>query len=990
MKRRYGSCLLVSCLLILLSGNIVFSQLLPFRIHTRKQGMVGTTVTCLCRGSGGYLWVGTDNGLSRFDGIRFKNYRKEDGLPGNYISALLEDGAGNLWVATDGRGISRFHNGIFENFSTAHGLAGNRVFAIAQEENGVLWFAGASGVSRYKNNSFENFSYAHGLPSNMVLTVAVGEPPPGVARIWVGTRKGPAVFTGKGFMVPAAVSALADCRVYKLFPEKNGGLHFDTSKGLYLLDKEGLRRIPLPKGAKGPVTAMMRDNNGRSWIGTYASGLFLREGETISHYDTSSGLPHNSILAMLRDREGNSWFGTYQGLVLLTSPDMVSFTRDHGLPGGAIIALLRDRDNRLWIGTGNGPARFENGKFTVYSTKGVLPENSINHLALDGNGNIWIASAWGGIGILNPRSGALKHYGTEEGLSDNRVLMILARSDGSLCISTASGLEIFNNGKFEPFPVTVPGGAVLAMLEDRDNALWFSVNATLYRYSPPALHVCGHGTDKINHLFQAPGGDIWLGTEGGVRRLHKGKFTAYGLKDGLPDNTCYSITQDSNGRLWFGTGRGPACFDGCTFNTYAFPDAVPGTGECFAVCRGAGDSLWLGGSHGVTRFVPPDQTEGITPFIAIEAVEVRGKKTPLRDFRTRDLEPQDNYLRFHFVSPCFKQGVSYRYRLEGLDNRWHETRDRSVLYPYLPPRRYRFRVKAVNGDGVESAEEAAAAFTVPPTLWQNGWFRATLLAAFLLALALMVRRGILRQREKAEFRAQKNELAARNRQLVLSQRLELMGTLATGTVHDLKNLLSIILCYSRQSAPVPGEPAGSLDVIKETAETAVQMAKQILALSKLKTATVNDLVMSLDDTLSTLKISTPKNIEVSWEPPSEAVEFPIPPGLFQQVVMNLYMNAVQAMPLGGAVTVSLQNKENGDIHLEVADTGKGIEDADKGRIFEPFYTEGKEGEGTGLGLFVVKQIVEEYGGAIELESQPARGTRFTVIFRPRKTVEGTL
>ncbi|MCP4155042.1 MAG: HAMP domain-containing histidine kinase, partial [bacterium] len=231
----------------------------------------------------------------------------------------------------------------------------------------------------------------------------------------------------------------------------------------------------------------------------------------------------------------------------------------------------------------------------------------------------------------------------------------------------------------------------------------------------------------------------------------------------------------------------------------------------------------------------------------------------------------------------------------------------------------------------------------------------------------------------------KAELKNRTRQLLTSQRMELMGTMAAGTVHDLKNLLSIIMAYSGVISGIfdkDDENRKHVEVIKETTGTAMHMAKQILKFSRIKTGDTGeqDLVVLLDDIIRTLDVTRPRSVHIHWEPPSERYTYHIHPVRFQQLVMNLSLNAIHAMPRGGDLTVSLSHGMNRETLLKISDTGTGIDPGDITKIFRPLYTTKTQDKGTGLGLFVVKQILEEYKGKIELDSEPGKGTTFTLVF----------
>jgi signal transduction histidine kinase len=393
-------------------------------------------------------------------------------------------------------------------------------------------------------------------------------------------------------------------------------------------------------------------------------------------------------------------------------------------------------------------------------------------------------------------------------------------------------------------------------------------------------------------------------------------------------------------------------------------------------------NLWFGTVKGITMFNPElDRTNTVPPPVYFTGFEVFGKDYPISpNFR---LKHNQNYLGFAFIglSLTSPEDVSYRYRLEGIDRGWFKTKNRSVSYPYLPSGTYTFKVIARNNEGIESVTPAETRFIIQPPFWHTWWFLLLSGFSILSLLVLIVLWRFKREKEKIA-----NE--ARDKQLVTAQKMELLGTLAGGAVHDLKNLLSIIIGYSKiavqQVGQVDDEKIKPIENIKNTALTAVQVVKQILAFTRQSydetvAANLPDL---LDDIVEILKVTTPTEIKILWERPGQELLSYINPTRFQQVVMNLCLNAVQAITREGEIKISLCKDPLNWIILEVSDTGSGIEKEILNRIFDPLFTTKEPGKGTGLGLFVVKRFVDEQKGKIEVRSQPGVGTTFKLFLPP--------
>lgn len=620
----------------------------------------------------------------------------------------------------------------------------------------------------------------------------------------------------------------------------------------------------------------------------------------------------------------------------------------------------------------------------------------------DRKGQIWIASN-GGLSVYY--SGNFTNYTIKNGLLSKTVKSLLEDRKGTVWAGTQKGLNRFDDsegkGKFSDFCIGQRrlNMEVRRILEDSRGYLWLSSPTGLYRISP-AKEKITRFTDKnglphnsVIPLLEDRKKNLWIGTQGGLSCFKDGKFVNYSTVDGLPHKKCYALVEDDRGYLWIGTGKGLARFDSKTFKTYTREHGfLTENWIDAAFFKDSQGNLWLGSANGVSRFYPEaERINRVPPPVYITAINVLEQEVLLSDFY--QLEYDQNYLKFQFVGLSFSApgSVVYKYRLEGIEKDWQETRERRVAYPYLPSGNYRFQVKAVNHDGIESRKPAEIRFRISPPFWKTWWFRSFLVLVLLFLVGFLAYWRSKRIHEKMTYEA-------RTRQLMMGQRMELLGILAAGAVHDLKNLLAVILGYSkmaeksynRQNQPenhqYKDNTKMTIEKITKTASTAIQVVKQMQAFTRQKydeNAPVN-LVDLLKDILDILAITRPSEVKIRWQPPQEEIWFLINPGRFQQLVMNLCLNAIQAMPGGGELQISLSkiktsNKKE-QIKLEISDTGIGINEGAKEKIFDPFYTTKQNGKGTGLGLFVVKQIVDNHKGKIDIHCKPGQGTRFSITF----------
>jgi ligand-binding sensor domain-containing protein/signal transduction histidine kinase len=960
------------CALFLLLFVSLFPQTFSTRNYSAKDGIPGTIVWCLHQDANGYLWVGADKGLCRFDGIEFHTL-KTAGLSSRLTWTIFEDRKEYLHIGTQGNGVQCLSPGDGESFTRPLELARDTVLSIAEDACGNFWFGTTRGMSRFDGKNLETYTTHHGLPSNLVYKAAVDKN----RNLWAATKKGICRFKKDRFETLNIPEPFQARGFFTLLLAPGGRVWIGTPGGLLRFDNGAFTAYTMRDGlVDNHIRALCQDSGGNTWVGT-ANGITVlsNAGKPFVSLTVKNGLPHNFIDDILQDREGNMWIATHGGLSCLRTLNIASYSIKDGLAHNVVYNIIQDRKGRYWIGTSAGLSRLENGKFKTYTTRDGLAGNSIHALLEDRRGKLWIGTI---NGLVYFSSGRFTPFAGVRG----NIFKITEARDGAIWIGGSSGIHRVREGILSPPPFKNSPTGISNIFEDSRGNLWFVSWKGLHQYSNQRLTLFSKKNgmlpdNRIHAIFEDSRGSLWFGGQGGLSCYREGAFVHYSSQNGLPDNACHVIMEDHRGQIWIGTENGLAAFDGEIFRTYTARKHGLTTDYWITGFKDRQGTFWLGSQEGVTRFTsPPLKINTVRPPIYITNVNVLEKDMPLAQLG--QLSHEQNYIRFQFRGLCFSApgSVVYRYKLANIDARWRETQIPSVPYHYLPPGKYQFRVKAMNNDGIESSEPAEVFFEILPPFWRTWWFTLLVLSVIITAAALVVRWRYNRAREKAE-------LKARNSQLVMAQRMELVGNLAAGTVHDLKNLLSIILGYTRimsRKLEPGGEDYQHLETIKDTASTAVQMSRQILSLTRFPEELPGEVELGelLEEILKTLEITLPKKIKRQWKLPDGPVRFAIHPARFQQIVINLCQNAAHAMPAGGELTVSLSRSPDNEILLQVNDTGTGIEAGMLDKIFDPLFTTREKGKGTGLGLFVVKQIVDEYKGAIQVQSKPGKGTIFTV------------
>lgn len=939
--------------------------------------MVATAVTCLLQDSKGYLWIGTQHGVSRFDGIRFENFSFKDGLPDDFITDIYEDKNGGTWIANRG-GVSRYRNGVFETYTARDGLPDNNVRAIVEDGKGRLWFGTYSGAAMFDGAAFTAYGEAEGFPTGKIMDIAAD----GDGRPWFAVPKGVGRLENNRLIM--LENNLIKGPVTVLKPARDGSLWVGSQDGLYRYRRGVVTGYSTADGLTHPqVRTICETGGGDLWIGTNNGVNHFTNG-TLTGYHSRHGFLGDWFNAILKDREGNIWFGADSGLSKLVSRRIDNFSVKDGLADNQVWSVLQDGAGDYWFGTDKGLSRYSSGVFKNYTTQDGLVNDAVYALTNDAEGNLWVGTH-GGVSVLSPATETFRNYTTADGLPADMVISLARDKNGGIWIGTVKGLRRAVNGVITRPAFERESSSANIILTDRAGDLWFPNRMGLWKVTGGEA-VLRIPVDKLPHhrvlsLLEDHTGKLWVGTPQGLRCFSGDTFVTYTTDDGLPNAICYFLLEDDAGNIWIGTGRGISRFDGESFKNYTTRDGLISYEMSERAClKDRAGYLWFGAAKGVTRFIPPPgRTNRVPPPVYINHFKVFERDYSLGGGIR--LKHNENHIEVGFVGLSFAspESVKYRYRLNGIDSVRFETANRSIAYPYLPPGDYRFEVTAVNNDGVESTAPASIEFRILPPFWRTWWFRLMAGLALLSMTGMFLLWRIKRAQEKTAAREREN-------QLVTAQKMELLGILAAGAVHDLKNLLSIILGYSKiavRHADGEDDRLKPLERIKSTTGTAIQVVKQILTFTRReydRAAAVN-LPDLLDNILDTLRISTPGNIKILWEPSGEEITIHINPAKFQQVVMNLCLNAVHAMEeTGGELHVRLYKKPADRVILEVADTGAGMAPDTLAKIFTPLFTTKESGKGTGLGLFVVNRIVSEFNGGIDVRSQPGEGTTFTLSF----------
>lgn len=990
------------------------------RHWTPDEGLPHTSVTGLAQTADRYLWVGTQEGLARFDGVRFTYFGTETdpAFRSNFILSLLADSGGGLWIGTRGGGLVEMRNGVFRNWGAKEGMPGETIVSLAETSDGAIW-AGTldDGLARIHEGKATTISSKQGLPSGAVRALAAGP----AGELWVGFSDAGIVRLEKGsFRHFTEADGLPSRIIRSLHLTEGGVLWIATGDAGIASMTEGVF-TPYSSGdlEGASVRAIREDSDGNLWIGTEGKGLARLTGGRLSTYVHVEHAPLTAdIWAILEDDEGTLWVGSHGGaLTQFRDGKALIYATREGLPHPSATALHADRESGLWVAGFAGLSHFNGSRFESTNT---TDDDPIFSLHQDRDGTLWAGSQSGRL-IRTAGDGTASVYTSAHGLPSSSIFAVHRDPAGTLWVGTAAGLARMNNGRFTVLKAEdgLGSNVVRFIHGDAQGALWIATDgAGLTRYLNGRFSVWGTAqgfpSDFIRAIHQDDQGVLWIGTGGaGIVRVHDGRFQQFTTRQGLLHDTIYSIVEDPQGNLWCSTGRGIFSVSRAALNQVAAgrmqrvsstvyaraaglsTAALEGIGGVQSpAARTTNGRLWFSTAGGVVAIDPSKvQRNPRPPAVHIQEAIVDQSVIPIRNGSLVPPGSRSIEFRFTGISYYAPEGITFRYRLDNFDESWIEAPSRrSAAYTNLPPGEYAFRVIAANADGVWNGDGDVFRFELRPYYYQTIWFR-------LLLLLLLV--AVIWQIMRVRLRLLQAETTARTavleESLARAQRMESLGHLASGIAHEFNNTMMSALPWAealrkqRSEDPLVQKAAGN---IREACLRARDITFELLNFAEPRPPAKEpvDLHELVNDQLRMIRPSFGPLYEVivrrkPGTPPVEADAAQL-----RQVILNLALNARDAMPEGGIITVGIRLASESEhrlwglssddwVVMSVSDSGRGMSEETKQKIFDPFFTTKSvgEGKGTGLGLSIVHRIIDQHGGRIIVDTDD-HGSTFYVLF----------
>jgi ligand-binding sensor domain-containing protein/signal transduction histidine kinase len=987
-------------------GAFAFS----FRAWQREQGLPQNLVRAVVQTRDGYIWVGTDDGIARFDGVRFVSFGWREGMRAAPVRQLFEDSRGGLWIGSVGAGLTRFQDGQFTTFTVRDGLASDSITALAEDDNGRLWVGTESGINVWEGGRWAAAGNDTNLKGRAITTFFKDNH----GGLWVGAA-GAGVFQFRGgkfqpFTEPQVENLLLD--THCLLVDHGGRIWLGAGDD-FLLCRDGneWRRYRIPRHLARPyVTALAESPDGAVWAGSVSEGLFQFKNGKLLPINAASGMLDNFVESLMVDREGNLWVGTGAGLSQLRHKNVSAFGPDEGVGYGAAQGLCEIGAGTIWAAKPNdGLYRWDGRMFSRLSWAGPSrPDQRMNALLPARDGSCWVA---GGQGLWHcPRPGESADEVEGPMLGGHDILSLAEDREGIWAGTSEGKLWRVQNGNATVqtnFPRT---SAITTLLPEADGSIWVGTDgAGLYRFQgsvrahySKSAQTAGPLSDFIRALHRDGQGVLWIGTAGGgLTRLEGERFTTFTSREGLPDDTISQILEDDSGRLWLGSNRGIASVTRDELEELASgktPVVYPRIygraegmlseectgGYCPAGLKTKSGLLWFSTLKGIVAVDPRPKSDAPAPAVVLEDVLVDGlaadagkrisvspqqmtqaareghnltASSSLRSTNSGGLQisPGRHRVEIRYTGLSFSapERVRFRYRMENLDADWVEAGlQRSAIYSYVPPGKYRFHVIACNSDGIWNEAGADLSLQVLPYFWQNRWFISLASLGLLASVGGATRLMERRKHQRRLFRIEQERALERERARIAEDLHDDLGSSLTR--------ISLLSDLAKADKDNPGQVELHADKISQSAAQTVRALEEIVWAVRPGSDSLQSLVEYIAHVANEMfsGSATRCRLDIPHDLPPRVLPPEMRHNIFL-IVKEALTNALKHSA-AGEVTVGVKSWGNA-LEIRVQDDGKGFN--------PPAHSEDSARNGLGN----MRRRSEAIGAILTLESSTQQG-----------------
>ena len=757
LNRRLLWCWPVTCLLagLMTAGFFNTAQAIdPHRAMSQymcdqwgsEKGYPGGAVNAITQTADGYLWIGSEKGLVRFDGSTFRLVQRS-GRPSSPLApvfGLAADGEGSLWIRLQGPMLLCYRHGELDQVIPNRNIPDSIVTAMCRGRDGTLLLSAlGSGLMACRGGQFKTLVSPDESPKPFVISMA--ETPGG--DIWMGTRDA-GLFRSNGGQTALITKGLPDRKINCLLPGSDPELWVGTDNGMVRWNGTEITKSGVPT-ALGNIQAlaMARDRQSNIWIGTGSHGLLRLNASGVSSLDERGQRSRGAVTALFEDREGNLWVGSSRGIEQLRDTAFVTYSVSEGLPSESNGPVYVDSEERTWFAPSDGGLYWMKGGSVRSVTDAGLARDVVYSIA--GNkGELWAGRQRGGLTRLRYKGGSFlaRTFTQANGLAQNSVYAVHQNRDGTVWAATLSrGVSRFRNGSFTTYTTAngLASNTVTSIMESSNGTMWFATPNGLNSLSEGRWQVYtvqdGLPSENVNCLLEDSAGILWIGTAGGLcflssnSRVQVPRQAPESLNEEI-----FGIAEDGRGWLWIATSNhvlraksdqllSGAPGDG-DVREYGIVDGlrgVEGVKRHRSVVADPLGRIWFSMTRGLSVVDPTRVAVSSVPaLVHLQTISADGRAIDLRGPVRIPAGRQRIILGFAALNLSVPERVRFRFTLEGFDHGWSEPVARpEAIYTNLRPGSYRFRVMATNSEGLWNTGEAAIGFDVEPAYWQTWWFR---------------------------------------------------------------------------------------------------------------------------------------------------------------------------------------------------------------------------------------------------------------------------
>lgn len=1015
------------------SKNLIFNNI------NIEQGISQSTIEDIFQDSEGYIWLGTNDGLNRYNGYEFKIYNYEEyqnSISHNGITDITEDKYGNIWVNTVS-GVNKINKKTekISNYTEINGKIkeDSTTEIIVTKDNNIL-VGTYEGLNIYnaKEDRFDIIlEQKDGILSSCIYSI--DEDING--NIWIGTELGLNKLS-KDFKVLETYTS--ESEIYNIFCDDENGFVWagSDSSGLLKIDtktkevKQYINNIEdLNSLPANQVGAIIRDSKGNLWVGT-TNGL-ARYNEKNDSFDVyknkvydKNSLVYNDVRSIIEDREGVLWVGTYSGISIFDTESSIKYY-NAGLDDGYLLSenmvhgIYEDDEGYLWVGSRTKGVNIidrENNtsKSINMENNNVIQSNSINDIT--GYKDFIFVATDAGVLKINKKENTIQNYNLEDGLIGENVKDIFVCDKNYLWIGSTNGLNLLDieNDKIIDMTDYVDEGSYVRYVyqgQDGSYYIGFLRDGGLGIIEPNSKETKYYknipndktsiSSNRIRYINEDSKGNIWIGTSYGLNKYDpKTKvFKRYTTSDGIANNTIYGVLVDDNDNIWVSTNKGISQIDtkNNTVNNLSVTDGLQGNEfNGNAAFKSKSGELFFGGINGLNAFYPEDVNSiNNKSKVIFDGFKVNDKD--YLDINGLKFDNNTENIKIKFFTPVYSsnKNISYEYELIGSNSSKATTKENYVIYNDLLPGKYTFKVRAVDSRGDISDSETIE-FSIKYPFWMSP------IACFIyLVIAILF---IINNKYKLKYldRLVKSRTKELEEQMIKNEELynnnikieENKNKYLVNLSHELRTPLNVIsstnqllLELSKKDNIKSDKLAYYIDISERNCNRLLNLVNNILDNTKLqsKMYTLNlkevDIIYLVEETsLTLIDYIKSKSIELIIDPEVEEKVILCDDYEIERCIVNLVSNAAKFTPEGGNITITIKDLDD-KVMISVLDTGVGIEEKYHKTIFDRFnQVDNDESKGgSGLGLSITSKIVELHKGEIYVESKVGEGSNFVII-----------